>query len=134
VGAVFFRAADIESAWHIIQAMAGFGHAAPEVSQLDAWAIHENYISAEFAAMWFGKYWSLGQTLATLLAVAIITLVPDTLELTGYTESEPATKWRRNVGFLAWRPSPVTLTLVGVAFAVIFFRIGRVHDFIYYQF
>jgi alginate O-acetyltransferase complex protein AlgI len=134
VGAVFFRAADIESAWHIIQAMAGFGHAAPEVSQLDAWAIHENYISAEFAAIWFGKYWSLGQTLATLLVVAIITLVPDTLELTGYTESEPATKWRRNVGFLAWRPSPVTLVLVGAAFAVIFFRIGRVHDFIYYQF
>ena len=114
--------------------MAGFGHAAPEVSPLDAWAMRNAYVSADFAAYWFGKYWSLGATVAAVVAVAIIMLVPDTLELTGYKEGEPATKWRRNIGFLAWRPSPVTLVLVGVAFAIVFFRIGRVQDFLYYQF
>jgi len=134
VGAVFFRAPDIESAWLIVQAMAGFGNAAPEVSVFDAWAIRNDYVSPEFAAYWFGKHWSLGATVAAIVAVAIITLVPDTLELTGYKEGEPATKWRRDIGLLAWRPSPVTLALVGAAFAIAFFRIGRVQDFLYYQF
>jgi len=35
---------------------------------------------------------------------------------------------------LEWRPSPVTLALVGAAFVVVFFRIARVQDFLYYQF
>jgi alginate O-acetyltransferase complex protein AlgI len=134
VGAVFFRAPDIGSAWHVVQAMAGFGHAAPEVSVLDGWAIRNDYVGADFAATWFGKYWSLGATVAAVVAVVIITLVPDTLELTGYKEGEPATKWRRNIGFLVWRPSPVTLALAGAAFAIVLFRIGRVQDFLYYQF
>ncbi len=134
VGAVFFRAPDVASAWHIIQAMAGLGHAPPEVSAFDSWAIRNDYVSPEFAAVWFGKYWSLAQTVAALAAVVVITLVPDTLELTGYKEGEPATKWRRNIPCLVWRPSPVTLALAGAAFAVIFFRIGQVQDFLYYQF
>jgi hypothetical protein len=130
----FFRAADIESSWHLLQAMAGFGHAPPQVSQFDAWAIRYDYVSPAFSAAWFGQYWSLGATVAAVSAVAIIMLVPDTLELTGYKEGEPPTKWRRNIGFLAWRPSPVALVLVGAAFAIVFFRIGRVQDFLYYQF
>jgi alginate O-acetyltransferase complex protein AlgI len=134
VGMAFFRAADLDASWRLLQAMAGFGHAAPEVSAFDGWAIRNDYVSPEFAADWFGKYWSLGATLAALCAVAIVTLVPDTLELTGYKEGEPATKWRRDVGILAWRPSAVALALAGAAFAVVFFRIGHVQDFLYYQF
>jgi len=133
-GSAFFRAPDIETSWNLIQAMVGFGHAGPEVSPLDLWAIRNGYLNAEFAATWFGQYWSLGATVAAVVVVAIITLVPDTLEITGYKEGEVQTRWRRNVGFLAWRPSPVMLALVGTAFVVVLFRIGRVHDFLYYQF
>jgi alginate O-acetyltransferase complex protein AlgI len=134
VGMAFFRAPDIATSWHLLQAMAGFGHPVAAVSPFDAWAIRNDYLSPEFAAMWFGKFWSLGATVAAVVAVAIIALVPDTLELTGYREGEEPTGWRRNVGVLAWHPSPVTLALTGAAFVVVFFRIAHVQDFLYYQF
>jgi len=133
-GAAFFRGADITAAWRIWQAMAGFGHALPASSELDQWTIRSGYVSGEFLATWFGAYWSLPAMLWTLGAVLIIVLVPDTLEITGYKVGDPPTKWRRNAGVLAWRPSAITLCAMVAAFVTVFAQIGRVKDFVYYQF
>ncbi|HXW25488.1 MAG TPA: MBOAT family O-acyltransferase [Xanthobacteraceae bacterium] len=134
-GIAFFRAPDIETSWRLIKAMAGFGHAVADLpSELDDWAINHGYIAREFAAAWFGPYWSLRATVLTLLAVLVVAFVPDTLEITGYNEGEIAVTWRRDVGILAWRPSTVALAMTVAGFAASFLQIGRVRDFIYYQF
>jgi alginate O-acetyltransferase complex protein AlgI len=64
----------------------------------------------------------------------IALLVPDTLEIAGYREGEIQSRWRRPVGILAWRPSPIMLAAVAAAFVVVFTQMGRVRDFLYYQF
>ena len=133
-GLAFFRATDIQASWHLIVAMAGFGQAIPQASQLDAWAIANGYLTADIAASWFGAYWSLRATIWTAFAILIVAVVPDTMEVTGYKEGEVPTRWRRNPGVLAWRPSPIALALIATAFVAIFFRIGAVQDFLYYQF
>lgn len=131
----FFRAIDIESSWHLLQAMTGFGHAiAQSHSELDTWAIRHGYVTQELVTTWFGPYWSLRATLWTVLGLTIALVVPDTLEITGYKEGEIQSRWRRQVGILAWRPSPITLALTVAAFTLVFVRLGRVRDFLYYQF
>jgi D-alanyl-lipoteichoic acid acyltransferase DltB (MBOAT superfamily) len=134
-GGTFFRASDIAAALRMFAAMTGFGHsvdAAP--ADLDAWPIRAGYITHEFASAYFGSFWSLRAMLWTLLALTIAIGVPDTLEITGYRQGDPPTRWRRTVGVLAWRPSAVALAVTVAAFAAVFVQIGRVRDFLYYQF
>ena len=40
----------------------------------------------------------------------------------------------RPVGFLAWRPSPVSAGIAMIMFVVVVLNIGRVSEFLYYQF
>ena len=81
VGAVFFRAADIETSWRLLAAMGGFGH--PPIAeaitlQHDWWAIRQGWISEAFIRTWLGSTWSATGTALTLLALAIALFVPDT--------------------------------------------------------
>ena len=135
-GGIFFRASDMAEAWHLISAMAGFGDATglQGHAKLDDWMIHHDYLSETFADMWIGTTWSMKSTLVTAAALAIVLLVPDTMEVTGYKEGDAPTQWRRDVGFLAWRPSPAWLRVVAAMFLVVYLNIGRANEFLYYQF
>jgi D-alanyl-lipoteichoic acid acyltransferase DltB (MBOAT superfamily) len=137
IGAVFFRAADMDTAFSMFAAMAGFGGAAvPEqlVLDWDNWIIRHGYVSEAFVRIWLGQSWSVVGTLWTALAFAIAMLVPDTMEITGYREGDAQSKWRRSLGIFAWQPSPLTLGATAALFVVIFASIGRVSEFLYYQF
>jgi D-alanyl-lipoteichoic acid acyltransferase DltB (MBOAT superfamily) len=136
VGAVFFRSVDIHGAWHIFTAMAGFGDAAVAERhfQMDDWMIRHGYISDEFVRIWLGATWSMVGTLWTAVALVIILAVPDTMEITGYREGDAQSDWRRPVGLLAWRPSPVSVGIAMIMFVVVFLNVGRVSEFLYYQF
>ena len=116
--------------------MAGFGDATglQGHAKLDYWMIHHDYLSETFADMWIGTTWSMKSTLVTAAALAIVLLVPDTMEVTGYKEGDAPTQWRRDVGFLAWRPSPAWLRVVAAMFLVVYLNIGRANEFLYYQF
>jgi D-alanyl-lipoteichoic acid acyltransferase DltB (MBOAT superfamily) len=137
VGAVFFRAADLAAAGHMFTAMAGFG-GAPVAESLtltfDHWGIKNGYISEAFVRIWFGTTWSMVGTLTTLAALAVALLVPDTFEITRYRDGEVQSDWRRPVGILAWRPSPLALAATTILFAAVFFQLNRVSEFIYFQF
>jgi hypothetical protein len=100
----------------------------------DNWLMAHGYVSKEFLLTWFGSTWSAVGTVMTLLMLAVAVLVPDTMEITNYREGEPQANWRRPIGWLAWRPSPVFLAASVVIFAVVFASIGRVSEFLYYQF
>ncbi len=136
VGAVFFRSADIHGAWHMFTAMAGFGDAAVAEHhfQVDDWMIRHGYVSDELVRVWLGATWSVVGTLWTAAALFIVLAVPDTMEITGYREGDAQSDWRRPAGFLAWRPSPVSLAIVTMMFIVVFLNVGRVNEFLYYQF
>ena len=108
VGAVFFRAADIETSWRLLAAMGGRGQ--PPIAeaitlQHDWWAINQGWISEDLIRTWLGSTWSATGTALTLLALAIALLVPDSMDITGYREADAQSNWRRSVGPLAWRPS-----------------------------
>ena len=136
-GGVFFRATDIDAAWHILKAMSGFGDAVAAgaiTMEWDDWLIRRGYVSAPFVLSWFGTTWSIIGTLWTALALAIAWLVPDTMEITGYREGDAQSNWRRPVGILAWRPSPVVLVAMSLLFVGAFASLGRVSEFLYYQF
>jgi alginate O-acetyltransferase complex protein AlgI len=137
VGAVFFRAADLATSGRLLAAMAGFG--LPPLAEAitlphDWWAIRQGWISEAFLRSWLGSTWSATGSALTLLALAIALLVPDTMEVTGYREADAQSKWRRSVGPLAWRPSLVALGIAFLVFAEVFFRLGQVSEFLYYQF
>ena len=137
-GAVFFRGADIETSWHLIRAMAGFGGiAAPQQLPLyhwDDWLIERGLISEAFIRSWFGSWWTASETLWTVATLAIALLVPDTMEIVNYREGDAQSNWRRPLGILAWRPSAAALVVVTIVFTATFFRLGRVAEFLYYQF
>jgi hypothetical protein len=136
-GGVLFRAADIETAWRMLSAMVGLGGAmVPDHLAVD-WdlrLINHGYISLSFILTWFGATWTLTGTMWTVMALAIALLVPDTMEIVNYREGDAQSNWRRSTGVLAWRPSPMTLGLTVVLFGVVFAMIGRVSEFLYYQF
>jgi alginate O-acetyltransferase complex protein AlgI len=136
VGAVFFRSTDIHGVWHMFVAMTGFGDATVAEShfQMDDWMIRHGYVSDELVRTWLGATWSVVGTLWTIVALVIILVVPDTMEITGYREGDAQSDWRRAVGFLAWRPSPVSLGMAMIMFIVVFLNVGRVNEFLYYQF
>jgi len=136
-GAVFFRAADIETSMHLIRAMIGFGE--PVVAQhltldLDYRLISDGYVSEAFILQWFGTAWSIRATLWTAAALAVALFVPDTMEITGYREGDAQSNWRRPVGPFAWMPSARSLAIVVILVAITFGQLGRVSEFLYYQF
>jgi hypothetical protein len=120
----------------MLTALAGFGDApvAERHFQMDDWMIRHGYVSDEFVRAWLGATWSVVGTLWTAVALVIILAVPDTMEITGYREGDAPSDWRRPVGFLAWRPSPASAALAMIMFVVVFLNIGRVSEFLYYQF
>ena len=156
-GAVFFRGADIGTSWHLIKALAGFGgttrSAASDlgsdfsqgsaglgdttlvahlVRDWDLWAVRHGYVTEQFLHTWFGNTWTIGATFTTLIALAILLLIPDTMEIVGYREGEAHSDWRRS--WLTWRSTPAWLAATTALFAAAFLLIGRVSEFIYYQF
>jgi alginate O-acetyltransferase complex protein AlgI len=137
VGAVFFRAADLDTSWHLLVAMTGFGQA-PIAEAItiphDWWAIRQGWIPETLIRAWLGSTWSATGTALTLGALAIALFVPDTMEITGYSEADAQSKWRRSVGPLAWRPSVIALCIALLLFAEVFFRLGQVSEFLYFQF
>jgi alginate O-acetyltransferase complex protein AlgI len=136
-GAVFFRAPDIATSWHLILAMFGFGDVtvpATIVHPLDDWGVRHGYFPESFLLTWFGANWSMVATIWTTIATAIMLFVPDTMELVDYREGDAQSNWRRSLGPLAWHASPATLCATAVLFAVTFVQLGRVSEFLYYQF
>ncbi len=136
VGMTLFRAANIATAAAMLQAMAGFGAGASDAPfdpSADFSLLRGGYLSETFARMWLGPQWSVAATLATALALGVVLLVPDTMELVGYRENEPHSDWRRNWS-IVWRPNlfwlAATLTLFGIVFA----RLSQFTEFLYYQF
>jgi D-alanyl-lipoteichoic acid acyltransferase DltB (MBOAT superfamily) len=137
VGGVFFRASDIETAGRLLTAMSGFGHAVVPQDlgvDWDLWYINHGYISGSFVRTWLGTTWTMTGTIWTVLALVIALLVPDTMEITNYREGDAQSNWRRSAGALAWRPSPMKLGFTLALFGVVFAMIGRVSEFLYYQF
>jgi D-alanyl-lipoteichoic acid acyltransferase DltB (MBOAT superfamily) len=137
VTVVFFRAADIEAAAHMIKSMAGFGNA-PYAETIhvrwDLWGIREGYIAEEFVRRWIGGYWSVIGTVLTAGALAVAFFVPDTMELVDYREGEPYHEWRRPVGMLAWQPSTSWVVALALLFGASFANLLQFTEFLYYQF
>jgi hypothetical protein len=137
VGGVFFRAVDIGTAWHLLKAMSGLAGPATAMHltlESDEWMIRSGYFSEAFVLSWFGTTWTMVATFWTALALAVAWLVPDTMEITDYREGDAQTRWRRSLGAFAWQPSLPALGVVSVVFMAVFVMIGRVSEFLYYQF
>ena len=96
--------------------------------------IRHGYVSADLVRAWFGTNWSVVGSLVTASALAIALLVPDTMEIAGYREGDAKSNWRRAIGPLAWQPSVLTLAAAVSLFAVAFTLMGRVSEFLYFQF
>jgi len=135
-GATLFRAADIDTSWHLIKAMAGFGDVAAAAGHatIDNWSIRQGYVSEAFVSAIFGSTWSFVGTLKLMAVLVIALLVPDTMELTGYKEGDAQSDWRRPVGPLSWRPSHAWAALVGSLAVIAAMSLGQVTEFLYYQF
>jgi len=56
------------------------------------------------------------------------------MEITGYREDDADSNWRRPIGIFAWQPSLVSLAAVAAMFLAVFTSLGRVSEFLYYQF
>ena len=84
--------------------MAGFGGATRAETMnvaWDSWGMRVGLIS-EISCALVGRTGRCGSLWSGRLAIAL--LVPDTMELVGYSEGEPHSDWRRR-SHLAWRPS-----------------------------
>src|SRR5260370_25251956 len=129
-----FRAANLDAAWKLIAAMGGFGNApiADRHFEADDWMILHVYVSDMFVRTWFGSSWSMVATIWTLAVLVVVLVVPDTMEVTGYREGDAQSDWRRPL--VAWRPSLASLAVVATLFALVFTKIGRVSEFLYFQF
>jgi len=137
IGMVLFRAADLSAALTMFQAMAGVG-GAPRAEAMnvawDAWGMRIGLISEDFVRSWLGANWSVVGTLWTAAALAILLLVPDTMELANYREGEPNSDWRRDVGALAWRPTPIWAAGLAALFIAVYANLLQITEFLYYQF
>jgi alginate O-acetyltransferase complex protein AlgI len=137
VGLAFFRASDIETSGRLLFAMTGFGNAAVEAHTMldwDEWLIRHDYVSAAFVQAWLGNTWSVLGTILTAAAIAVMALVPDTMEIVNYREGDAQSDWRRSIGILKWRPSLFWLGITSIWFIAAFTGISRVSEFLYYQF
>jgi len=137
IGMVLFRAPDLFAARSVFQAMAGLG-GAPRAEAMnvawDAWGVSEGLISENFVRTWIGANWSVVGSLWTAAALAIMLLVPDTMELANYREGEPHSDWRRDIGWLAWRPSALWGLGLIALFVAVYAKLLRITEFLYYQF
>jgi alginate O-acetyltransferase complex protein AlgI len=137
VGLAFIRAADIATSGRLLTAMSGFGNAAAgghTMLDWDEWLLRHDYVSPAFVQAWLGNTWSVLGTILTAAAIAIMLLVPDTMEIVDYRESDAQSDWRRKLGILHWRPSLIWLGVTSAWFVVAFTSISRVSEFFYYQF
>jgi alginate O-acetyltransferase complex protein AlgI len=137
VGLAFFRAADIATSWRLLFAMTGLSN--PSVDKQatlawDNWLIYHDYVSAATVTAWLGNSWSIVGTIMTIAAIAIMLLVPDTMELVDYREGDTPSKWRRSLGAWSWRPSYFWLGATSALFVAAFTSINRLSEFLYYQF
>jgi alginate O-acetyltransferase complex protein AlgI len=132
-----FRGANVAASWNLIRAMAGFPQALP-VRELplewDLWGIRHGFFSEPFILSWFGNNWSMVASLLTLAALAVALLLPEPMELYDYREGDPQSNWRRSWPALMWRPGWAWMAATAVVFVVAFGQIGRVAEFLYYQF
>ncbi len=136
VGMTMFRAPNIETAFAVLQAMAGFGGPGADAGfdpSLDFSLLKSGYLSEHVARMIFGAQWSVTASLNTLGALAVALLVPDTMELVNYREGEPQSDWRRGP-LVRWRPNLAWLATTIVLFTVLFARLNQFTEFLYYQF
>ena len=136
VGMTMFRAPNIETAFSVLQAMAGFGGANADAGfdpSLDFSLLKSGYLSEHVARMVFGAQWSVTASLNTAGALAVALLVPDTMELVNYREGEPHSDWRRRL-LVRWRPNLGWLATTIVLFMVLFARLNQFTEFLYYQF
>jgi alginate O-acetyltransferase complex protein AlgI len=138
IGMAMFRSVDLDAMRHMLLAMAGLGGGTDSVGHIvvdtDRWLISKGYVSAPLVHWLAGANWSAGATLATLAALAVAFLVPDTMELVDYREGEPHSAWRRSLNALAYRPSLGWLAAVSVLFAISFTLFWHFNEFLYYQF
>jgi len=137
IGMVFFRAADVGAAARLLAAMGGLGHATvPHEAVLgwDRWAFRHGFFAEPFVLTWFGTTWTMVGSLWTLGALVTALLLPETMELVDYREDEPHSNWRRSWPSLMWRPGVAWMAATAVVFVVAFGQIGRVAEFLYYQF
>lgn len=137
VGMVLFRAADLSAAANMFAAMAGFGGAGRAETMnvaWDSWGMRVGLIPEGFVRTWIGANWSVVGTLWTAAALGIALLVPDTMELANYREGEPHAQWRREVGPLAWRPSPAWIVGLIALFVAVYANLLQITEFLYYQF
>lgn len=137
VGMTFFRAPNIETAWHMVTAMTGFGHAPVaelRIADHDGWLIAKGYVSDVFVRTWLGAHWTVLASLVTAVALAIALFVPDTMEMVDYREDEPHSNWRRSAWIFAWQPTVPRLALIVALFALVFANINTFSEFLYFQF
>jgi hypothetical protein len=136
-GGILFRSPDLDVSWHLLKAVAGMGSATTATAfslDWDLWIISKGYVSEAFVLQWFGSNWTVIGTIWTAVALAVALFVPDTMEITGYKEGDAPTRWRRQIGGLAWQPSPAWAGMVSAIFIAAFVMISRVSEFLYYQF
>ncbi len=137
IGMVFFRASNVGAAGRLLAAMFGFGGAVVPQNVLldwDQWGIRHGYFSEPFILAWFGTTWTIVGSLWTLAALTVALLLPETMELFDYREGEPHSDWRRSWQRLKWQPTVAWLVVTAVLFVAAFDKIGRVSEFLYYQF
>lgn len=136
VGMTMFRAANIETAAALLQAMAGFGPGASDAGfnpAPDFWFLRNGYVSEAFVRTWFGAQWSVSSTVMTAVGLAVVLLLPDTMEVTDYRENEPHSEWRRSIRW-RWRPNLAWGIGASLLFAILFARLNQFTEFLYYQF
>jgi hypothetical protein len=97
--------------------------------------IVHGYFPEAWPTALFGTTWSMAGTALAAVALGIALFVPDTMEVVGYKEGDAQSSWRRPLPqWLTWRPAPVWLHMVTALFIVVFINLGRVAEFLYYQF
>ena len=138
IGMAMFRSPNVHAMKCILLAMVGVDGGAGAANQVrvkaDLWLIRHGYLSEHVVRALAGQNWSLVAALNTLVALAILLFVPDTMELVDYRHGEPHARWRRQLGRWAWRPSVPWLAFIALVFAASFAFIWHVNEFLYYQF
>ena len=100
----------------------------------DQWGVRHGYLPEQFILSWFGTTWSMIGTVVTFAALALALLAPEPMEIFNYREGEPHSDWRRSWRRLEWRPTRAWVAATALVFIAAFDQIGRVSEFLYYQF
>jgi hypothetical protein len=97
------------------------------------WAVRSGYSAQVWLQGLLGVSWFTVGMIWIAWALAVALLVPDTMEIIGYREGEVQSAWRRIAPF-QWRPSVASLGAATALFAAVFYGLGRVSEFLYFQF